>query len=218
MVKKNLAVKMLAAGALLAGLVQADPVSMVSTQENSYNTAWQEIVGASWEDASGDNVIEVGEAVAFTITMDKEYKGDHDYDVMKIWMGDEVIEAPLTANGDKLKNTGYRFLMDETGGGWLSDPYNGDPKSFTFNYSFDAVGTYDLWASVMCSRDLSDLYGGPSDAPSTYDFSIWEKDTYRYQGETEKFQVSVTENVPEPGMISLIGFGLLGLAFMRRKK
>ncbi len=218
MSKKNVVLKMLSAGAVLAGLVQADPVSMVSTQVNSYNTWWQEIVGASWEDATGDNIIEVGEEVTFTITMDKQFRGDHDYDALKVWMDNVVVGAPSTASGQLLKDSGYEFMWDATGGGWNSDPYNGPVKDFSFKYTFNAVGTYDLTASVMCSRDLSALFGSSNDQPTTYDFSLWQKDTKRYQGETEKFQVTVTQNVPEPTILSLLGCGLLGMAFIRRKK
>jgi len=205
--------------AVVVGVVQADPVSMVSTQLNTHNTWWQEIVGATWEDASGDNIIEVGEQVTFTVTMDKQYRGDHDYDALKLWVDGGVIGAPSTANGTLLKNTGYEYLWDATGGGWNSDPYTGPVKNFSFNYTFDTVGTHDLTAAVMCSRDLSDLSGWPNDKPTTYDFKLWNINTDRYQGETEKFQLSVvTRNVPEPTVLSLLGSGLLGLAFIRRRK
>lgn len=228
MLKKSLVVKMLAVCAVAAVVAQADAVSMASTQVNTFNLSWQEITGATWEDASGDNIIEVGENVKFTITMDKNYWGKHDYDVMKIWLDGDVIGAPSGTSTTKLKNSDYEYIWDFNKGvagsynnsnySWKS--WKGADTSFTFIYAFDAVGTYDLTASVMCSADLSDIVGNMDDKPDIRDFNGWTiNNSPRYQGETEKFRLSVVpRNVPEPSTISLLGFGLLSLLFIRRKK
>lgn len=231
MVKKNLAVKMLAAGALLAGLVQADwhtnPIGPTNTTLNT-TTNWQNVGTISWLDATGDGIIEVNESVTFTVEVEKYTMGTHLFDALKVWVGEDVVKMDqwnLTASHDEIVNLTY---------------------TSEFTLSFDAVGTYDLTARVTCSDDLADVskdlftspYSGrtwadegkewnynygwvktSTDRVTTQDWDAWAIDRYMWQGDTKELSFDVvSQNVPEPGIISLLGFGLLGLAFMRRKK
>jgi hypothetical protein len=252
MSKKNVILKFLSVGVLLAGMAQAEFVTVTLTPTETItqnNTTWQNVQSVSykWNDADGDNAINVGDNVSFDIVMHKTEWGTHDYDAMKVWVGDEVIKAPVVDNQlTTLKSTGYEFLWDYSGYGNIAVPDGSDTKHFGFTYEFNAEGEYDLTASVMCSRDLSGLISAPNtpigsiwnDSPTMYDFNAWDKDVHKdgttgagwtdwwgnwhpsaLQGETKVYGLSVVaKNVPEPTILSLLGCGLLGLAFVRRKK
>jgi hypothetical protein len=106
-------------------------------------------------------------------------------------------------------------------------------------------GSFDLTARVSCSNDISWLYNGSAidditkrPKVSLSDWNAFGKNTSftdnsRYkgadgnwytpqkngQGETEKYRFTVTPtNVPEPSLLTLLGCGLLGLVFVRRRK
>ncbi len=117
----------------------------------------------------------------------------------------------------------------------------GNPEllgSMVFDYTFTEARTYELIARTMCSDDLRKLVNDSNPMNVTFvnesGSVVTEKKFYiptaadwkaftatsplsTLQGEIEKYTFKV-KDVPEPTMLSLIGFGLLSLAFFRRKK
>lgn len=232
--------------AAIFGIVQASPIvtmNPVSTFTQG-NTWWQDIKNAtySWDDANTNDLLETGEKVSFQVTMEKHYWGTHDYDALKVWVGNQSINSFSDLNSYKLdfdpKNKNMKNKMwyqNSTTGEWKQDDtwrkWTGD-KTFSFDFNFADEGTYDFTVSVMCSRDFSSLDGGQfNDHPEQSDWNAWTKDIHKtnkgmggsaLQGETKEYKLTVlSQKVPEPGSLSLIALGITGLAgavFIRRKK
>jgi hypothetical protein len=256
------------------GLVQASVVPIATVTPNATatytqgNTNWQDISKTSynWADANGNNLIDVGETVHFTIDMHKTYWGTHDFDAMKVWVDNttlslnnpvNVLTKNFTWDFDKsnANMTNRNWYKNTTSGQWKQDDTwrkwigtNGGTMSFSFDYTFQDAGTYDLVASVMCSRDLSGLtyWSGATDAqrwndaPTTNDWNAWTETVHSkklangqyatkgayggvLQGETKKYSLTVykPKKIPEPNSLSLMLFGLSGIAgalFVRRNK
>lgn len=184
--------------------------------------------GVFWSTDGGttfDNTdfeFDVGETVDFQVFVFKEYAGGHQYDALRVWM-DSALVVDGETNNDAI------FSNNE----W-SASYGPNTKidqlfaPVEFSYTFGAVGDYDLTARVTCSNDLSQL-NNPYN-PGWGIRSVSERDWDAFnplasfvggykngQGETEKYTFHVA-NVPEPTLISLLGCGLLGLLFVRRRK
>jgi hypothetical protein len=214
MLKKGAGLKIMLVCLSIAGIVQAIPLNTT--------TKWQNIGDVTWTDASGDNVIEVNELVTFTIEMEKYMMGRHLFDALKVWIDDDAVYQDiwyLTGYGDYVVNAS---------------------KDFIFTYTFEEAGDYELTARVSCSDDLADVYNdhewpypgktwgknakgkyGWIDKVTQNDWDAWTPTKYMWQGETEKYQLTVIEqSVPEPGSFSLILLGLASLAgaFLMKKK
>jgi hypothetical protein len=232
MLKKNLGFKIGIMCALVVGMAQATTITknLSTTSTSQGNTVWQDIQGVSYSynDLDGNGQISVGETVTFSVTMEKTLWGTHDYDALKFWIDQEGT------SGSTNEYTGtaiWNFTES-------NDNYSGATKNFTFSYTFETEGTYDITQSVMCSRDLSGLYyvvgyGNQwNDAPTSWDWDAWTEDIHsngtkgaggsNLQGETERGSITVvSKSVPEPGTFSLLACGLMslaGAAFFRRKK
>jgi hypothetical protein len=229
MVKKGITIKFLAAGLLLAGLVQADIIQLTSSQflkTNQYtgNLSWQEIqsVTCSFND-DGDKILEVGENVTFTVTMAKDNWGTHNYDALKVWV-DKLpgIESPYYGTQNFVWD--YNGATDYNGNSAYSyKDWAGGTMSFSYSVKFLEEGDFGFAASVMCSRDLSGLNSaGTPDVPVSADWAAWNPNAHQnkswLQGEDEWYKLTVSKSVPEPTLISLLGCGLLGLVFVRRRK
>ena len=178
----------------------------------------------------------MGEKVTFTVDMHKNFWGTHDYDALKVWIDGTPINPPATTLRTEQFVWDYNAgIGNYTDGSYSWKPWNGGDKYFSFDYTFSDAGTYDLTASVMCSRDLSGLFyvSGDrwNDNPSQWDWDAWTQDVHLttkgpwgspLQGETERYQLTVaTQSVPEPGSASLMFLGLtclVGVVGIRRKK
>lgn len=223
--------KAVIAGALFVGIVQADLIhELHDTQawqslgyEKSNDGIPSKANGISvkndegdWELLTNDFSVEVGTNVEFQVEMYKENYGIHQFDALKLWLDDGTDDL---------------FVTQETFDNiWTQkDAFAGTYQYFNFDYKFDDAGDFNLTARVTCSQSLSRAvedewerktwYGFNIDNATDADWAAWDKnDPWLYQGEKEVYKLSVTENVPEPATLSLLGFGLLGLAFIRRKK
>jgi hypothetical protein len=238
-----------------AAMIDLSPIAKgtAGSMTAGTNLWWQDIQKTTyeWNDVNANGLIDVNETGMFHITMHKEEYGRHDYDALKFWVGNDAIWDPngstvAPINSPKtLKELGYSFIWDfDTIKGWSTNPdmhvpeAGGlDTKTFNIAYTFKAIGTYDLTASVMCSADLSGMYPGyaANGTPTIADWYSWDKDEHKdhlyqlnpwwpIQGETESSQLVVYDTpvkVPEPTSLSLMLIGLTSLGgamFIRRKK
>ena len=239
MVNKRFITKTMTIVAFIVAMVQAD--MLMDANQFKYfgtlagNTSWQEIssVSCSWDDVNGNSIFEVGEEATFTVTMDKTFYGTHDFDALQVWLDEAPwISAPYLAT-DYFEwdyNAGIADYQDRSKYSYKA--WDGGVMSFELAYTFTEAGYYDFAASVMCSDDLSDLVGYTKlDNPSEWDKQAWENNPLIHdgritnrnggalQGETQFYRLKVeSQSVPEPTILSLLGCGLLGLVFIRRKK
>jgi hypothetical protein len=242
MIKSRTILKTVVMCAAMFGVAQATTINMtpIAPSSNQGNAVWQDIKGVSysWLDLNSNSFVDVGEKVTFTVDMEKYYWGTHNYDALKVWIDNTPINPPsstiYTQNFIWDYNQGISDYTNESK--YSHKLWKGGDKFFSFDYTFSQVGTYDLTASVMCSRDLSGLtYAHGSnrwnDNPTTNDWNAWTENVhkttkgtngYNLQGETERYQLRVVKtNVPEPGSFSLMLLGLsslFGAAFMRKKR
>lgn len=215
------------------GLVQAGLITVTQTDSSpdQGNITWQDIksVSYTWNDVDGDGKVAVGDNVTFAIDMHKNTYGTHDYDALKVWIDGTPVNAPVSGNpAATIKGLNYPFIWDydATSPSHTGEAHINVDTLFKFDYSFSTTGTHNLVASVMCSRDLSDLYGDANDAPTITDWGLWRANEHALnhglQGEDEQYQLSVvSKNVPEASSFSLIFLGFMSLAgslFIRRKK
>lgn len=197
MSKRSVGLKIGLACVAMVGLVQAGLMTAYETDGKGQLT-WQDIQSISYVDANKDGTIQTGEKVTFSITMHKQQYGDHDYDVLKVWIDGNTLLAPVTSDGTLLKDSGYPLIWDAGSNGNGNIANGGITKTFSFDYTFNTTGTHDFAAGVMCSADLARMSGlsltgpdkGPSsdpfiidgtknDAPTTFDWSLWSINAHK---------------------------------------
>lgn len=209
---------------LFVGVSQATILS-TTVVRGPNDTSWQNIDKVSY-DAGADGIISLGEEVTFTVTMSKNNWGSHDFDALKFWIQDASTNAYVKTGEEKWDFNGYTDVTKE----WTDDPLYGDKffkdkdwtggtKDFSFTYTFNETGNYNIIQSVMCSRDLSNLVdpiGKGDDIPTVEDWAAWDPATVVHQGLTRMGTVKV----PEPSTVSFLACGLMsliGAAFFRRR-
>jgi hypothetical protein len=247
MFNKGSVVKMLAVGAAIVSAAQAELQTLHTTTAwqslgvetigtvTNFNpfAAWWATADAKTTSNNGvkwrigadafDNTdfdFNVGDVVDFQVYVYKEYAGGHKFDALRVWMDDALVvdgksdPAAVFTNSEWSVPFGPATRIDQ-----MFAPVE-------FSYTFSAEGTYDLTARVTCSNDLSQLSGwyDPTYTVSNNDWNAFTKDVSfngwpkNGQGETEKYSFNVTtRSVPEPTVVSLLGFGLIGLLVVRRK-
>lgn len=192
------------------GAAQATTLTAIDGNQHSLN--WQNIASASYtlNDTNNNGNINAGEMLTFTIEMDKLYWGMHAFDALKVWI--DGLDGQV---GTGIWN--FSTVASLHNEDYSDAPYTGANEFFTFNYEAVHDGALDLYASVMCSADLSKLVADNSGAtPSESDWAAWSYGINRLQGEDAHYNVSP---VPEPETYAmfLVGLGLLGFTARRRK-
>ena len=216
--------------AAVMGLAQAKTLTPIATY--SGNTSWQDIKGTSYTfvDANHDGQINVGEKVTFTVDVHKNWWGTHAFDALKVWIDKTPLNPPATTVYTNQFEWHYdptnknQKFYNQPGDTYSQRPWTGGDKFFSFDYTFTTVGIFDLTASVMCSRDLSGLFGTANDNPTKEDWNAWTENIHRQspylQGETERYKLAVVASpVPEPATYAMMlaGLGLMGVTVRRRK-
>jgi hypothetical protein len=210
-----LAVAMLAGAQFAAAATTNSAAVTLNASENFIgNRSWQDIASTSytWADNNGDGRVGVGEEVTFSVNMHKLYDGRHDFDALKFWFGDGTAAA--TAEWDDWTRVKSNTNLPDTKVNWTN--------TFTFKHTFQSATTFDIFASVTCDFDLSDLT--PSKNVVTQaDWDAWTTEYHKgknnnRQGETEHYTFTVTA-VPEPETYAMMlaGLGLMGTIARRRK-
>jgi hypothetical protein len=206
----------------VAAIGAAQATSLTSLGGSQGNTTWQDIASASYtfNDTNHDGKLNTGEILTFTIEMNKDHWGMHDFDALKVWIGGTEYKSQWnfsTADSRADLNGAYH-------GAGL--PYELPNQSFSFDYTASTVGTLDLYASVMCNADLSGLVvdgtSGSHGTATSADWAAWSSNIHqsrpKLQGEDERYQVNVSP-VPEPETYAMLmaGLGLIAPLARRRK-
>lgn len=219
--------KILAVGlATVAGYSWATP----SLPQND-STLWQDISLIEWSTDHGStwgqsSPLLVGQTVEFKITMHKTNIGNHYADFVKAWLdlnGDEHF----TANEAVL--FGYHVDNDTRQNSWNPERVSGQSFSFISNaITLTDTLPADLWLLVRmtCSESLILSAGLNSNDPWTLQWhtpietfnNYFSPTRHYFQGESELVHLTVINQVPEPGTLSLLTAAMLAAALGRSRK
>jgi hypothetical protein len=178
----------------------------------AYNNNGDSDDGVSWSiinDIDHNGVISVGDTVKFNFILSKVEWGQHTSDFLKVWV-DWNNDKDFTDNGEMVLADTYSFTPVSDSSPYRFLNVDRSPKivatySYEKTFTADDIGSYWLRARVVCNGDVSQIV------------SLSPTGSY-YQGEIEDWTFTVNRtSVPEPATMLLLGFGLVGLAGLRRK-
>ena len=194
-------------------------------EASHYSPLWQRL-GNNWdaedvaktEDTSDDGVfwsvdggqtwghadITAGQTVKFKFDMYKQEWGRHDFDAIKVWL-DWNGDGDFTDLGELILQDLWNFKSEP--GYTYGDGFAGISKSFYTDLivPVDAhLGDTWLRAQVVCNADIGN------------NLNNLTPDGHWYQGEVEDWKIKINP-VPEPSTLILLGAGLAGVAFMRKR-
>ena len=164
---------------------------------------WSTDGGTTW----GRDDISVGQTVEFKYSMWRAGYGRHDYDQIKSWIDWDQDNVFDNTSEVVLSEQWFKAETQVDDNVWFANPDNytdGGYKDFfsgPFLISEDMIGELWLRARVHCNHTTFDNIG---------------PNGYLNQGEVEDWMVTV-KSVPEPATMLLLGFGLIGLAGLKRK-
>jgi hypothetical protein len=184
-----------------------------------------------------------GDKVQFEFDMYKQLWGTHTFDAIRVWNGTNTIK--LYQDADRtVEDYTWDFNKDDPSMSGTQSYYRDYNKYDYDNYGSSAnqsvkeanwaryyadvtedffsdimtvTDDFSITARVVCSRDLSG--GAYNKVPTPAQWAEFTLSKEYTQGEAEEYCFNVeTRDVPEPSTISLLGFGILGLMLVRRKK
>ena len=171
----------------------------------------------------GNDSVTAGDTVTFKFDVYKQYYGNHEYDLLKVWM-DWGQDLSFNNDSDVLTQQTWYVDPDKVD---HDNPTGGIADSSKSFYQEVVIPTYaegDFWlrARVLCNWDLDSGYynltGGYAftDAQAINYYNAY--DYFGVQGEVEDWALTVVAApVPEPSTMLLFGAGLSALGFYRRK-
>lgn len=161
---------------------------------------WSLDNGNTW----GHDTVTTGQTVLFRFDMYKEEWGRHDADYLKVWI-DWNHDKDFTDTGETIYQDAWYFKTEP--GYKYGDDFAGVSKSFytTVTIPENAIfGETWLRARVVCNPDAGNNLNAL--APTGL----------LGQGEVEDWKINVAP-VPEPSTMLLLGLGLAGVAWNRRR-
>lgn len=204
----------------------------VSLPEHT-NPLWQDISSIAWSTDNGatwgNSDLSVGQSVEFKFTMHKTNDGRHYGDFIKAWVD-------FDGNGQFANSEALLFGYHIVNANPVINDGPGTPVNQSFSFvsgpitlTSAMVGEHYLLARVTCSESLlltAGVNGGWENQWATT-YTENDNDWYNknfspvlayYQGQAKLIELTVTNNVPEPGTLALLAVAMLGMGLKRKQE